>query len=90
MELRDEFEFTTDSNITYSVSVSGKIIEEDGFPTNVIDTISIHNGIEEIDEDHPDFDEVFDYSQNREYNPEVHSRDFDYYDEDVNRFLRES
>lgn len=87
MELRDEFEFTTDSNTTYFVSVSGRIIEEDGFPTNVIDNITINNGLEDIDEDHDDYDNVFDYAQNREYNSEVHGRDFDYCEPDMDKFL---
>jgi hypothetical protein len=89
MEIRDEFEFTTDEGITYSVSVSGRIIEEDGFPTNVIDAITMSNGVEEIDEDHDDYDEIFDYAQNREYNPEIHETDFGYCEAEINNFLKE-
>lgn len=89
MEIRDEFEYTTNNNITYSVQVLGKIIEEDGFPVNVIDEITMSNGIEEIDEDHDDYNEIYDYAQNREYDPEIHSADFDYCNADMDRFLKE-
>ena len=89
MYFRDEFEYSTINNQTFYVEVDGFIVNDDGFIINEIKTLNISDGNENITEDHDSYEEIYDYTLNREYNHEEEGRDFTYFDGAEDKFLGE-
>lgn len=83
MRFTDEYEVEINGS-TYFVSVSGRHYSQDN---QMIDDIDVCDGLSElVDEDSPDYAEILSDARSREYNVEVHGRDFDRYSEIENLF----
>jgi hypothetical protein len=81
MTFRDEYEYEVNGTVYY-VSLEGQKSRLDNRVVNDIETISITDELGEmIDVDNEHYDEIYEDALNRDVELEVHSRDFDYYDE---------
>lgn len=89
MYFSDEFEYEATNGMTFYIEVDGEAFDEHGEVFKEIKTISISNDDGEIDNTHECYNEVVNEVHNRDYEVEVHSSDFEYYNDDVNNFLKE-
>ncbi len=81
MKFKDEYE-TEHAGQTFYVEVEGEQFVEDSFIHTEIGEVHIVSELgEAIDEDHHLYLDLVKEAKEREYEPEVHSRDFDYYEE---------
>jgi len=88
--IRDTFEYVASSGIEYFVEVGGYLEKEDGTYSNVITDISIVDGVgNDVDQDHDDYNEIYEYSLDREYDTQEEGRDFSHSDYDIDTFLKE-
>lgn len=88
--IRDEFEYTASSGLEYFVQVSGYLSKEEGTYHNTITEIMVSDSLgNEIDEDHQDYEEIYEYSLDREYDHEEEGRDFSGDDDYIDSFLKE-
>lgn len=86
MNFNDEFEYEANDDQLFYVEVQGEVSDGETH----IQEVTISDGVNKIESDHPLFEEIYAEALNREYEPEVHGRDFDYYDSDFNNFLKET
>ena len=85
MKFTDEFEHEFLGN-TYYISVNGAM-EDDEF---VLETINVTDELGNVITEADDvYEECLLAANTREYEVEVHERNFDYCEEDVNNFLKE-
>jgi hypothetical protein len=84
MHFKDEFEYEIKGQ-TYYVEVSGQLTD---YGTE-LDNVTISDDMGEIDSTHEHYDEIYSYTQDRDYEVEVHHTDFEYYNSDFDNFLRE-
>lgn len=78
MNFRDEYEFELDG-ATFYVEVEGERYLDEGKTITELSTIDISDSDGPIDSDHQHYFTIRRDAEEREYELEVHSRDFDYY-----------
>lgn len=89
MYFNDEYELELDGE-TFCVEVEGDTYLEEGVQFYELDSVSISDEIgNSLDEEHPKYDAVKQDALDRAYEVEIHSRDFDHSDYDVDSFLME-
>lgn len=77
MQFNDEFEFETKDGNVYDVEVTGKLTSEG----TTVEEVQIFDSLGNLlDDEHDDYAEVHVEAMSREYEPEVHSSDFDHYE----------
>lgn len=88
--IRDEFEYVASSGVEYFVQVSGYFSKEEGTYQNTITEIMVSDSLgNEVGEDQQDYEEIYEYSLDREYEHEEEGRDFSGYDDYIDSFLKE-
>ena len=82
MEFHDEFEVETNGR-TYSVEVEGEMFQDDF----ELRTITIMDELGQIvGDENTDFEEVYNEAQFRDYEIELHTTDFDYYERELGKY----
>jgi len=87
MRFSDEFEHEVEG-VDYTVSVEGEVNKHGEIDVDYVCAYD-SNG-DPLDEDHDHYGILSDEAHSREYTPEIHNTDFDYYEADINGFLRET
>lgn len=80
MNFSDEYEYELDG-FTYYVSVSGQMRNIEGHIVPDLDFIQIYDDMGElVDVGHDHYEIIYQDALDREYELELHTTDFDYYD----------
>ena len=81
MTFRDEYEYEVDGQ-TFYVEVEGEKFEEDSYIYTEITSVLICDETgQTVDSDNEHYLEIYRDAKERDYDIELHSRDFDYYGE---------
>jgi hypothetical protein len=81
MKFNDDFEFEASTGEVFYLSVVGeKFIEDGQIYTEIMSVEAADESGDLVEQDHPLMSEINEEAQYRDYDIEIHSSDFDYYE----------